>query len=437
MFSVRAKNVQKYVIPAILSQICFSLFSVIDGIFVGNGVGINALGAMNIVMPFVMAVCAIMMLINIGSVTIFAISIGKGDTDEANKVFRHGLFLLIVICAILSFVGIFFNDIICTLFGAGETFHQYATEYLLWYSIFIIPSGLSMGLQNFCRNDGAPGLVGVAVLVSTVCNIFGDWLLVFPLAMGMKGAAIATGVSQLIGLVIMLTHFIRKKGILRFGRTKLDGSLIRSIFTHGLPECISQLATPVTSLCMNLVLVAQIGDIGVNAFSVISYISSFFFGVLFGSGEGLQPLFGQCYGAKNEKDLKYYFKTGLLVNLGGSMLVILLVLILGRPICTLFGADAATLEYAVRIMPVYSVGFIVMGFNTMISAYLYSTERSLQSTVISVLRSVSVNAVIILILPAIFGSNVVWITFAIYEAVVLIAAVALLKHSERNGIVFK
>lgn len=437
MSSSRIKNVLKYVLPAMLSHVCFSLFSIVDGIFVGNGVGTNALGAIGLVMPFVNAIIAIMMLFNVGGATIFAVQVGKEDTKSANKVFRHGMLLLVGVSVVFTIAGVFFTGPLCTLFGAGETFHELATEYLFWYSIFIIPSGINMGLQSYCRNDGAPILVTISVIISTAFNVVGDWLLIYPLGMGMKGAAIATGASQTIACLIMLTHFIRKKGILRFGKVKLSGSLVRDIIVHGLPEGISQLSTPITSLCMNLVLVGMIGDIGVNAYSVLTYASSFFFGVIFGTGEGLQPLLGQSYGAKNEKDLKFYFKSGMLISLFGSLFITLLYIVLGSPICTLFGADAVTLEYTVRIIPMYSIGFIVMAFNTMISAYLYSTERSYHSTIISVLRSIVVNAAVILLLPRMFGAESVWLTFAVYEAIVLIVAVILLKHSERNGIVFK
>lgn len=437
MSNSRMGNVWKYVLPAMLSHVCFSLFSIVDGVFVGNGVGTNALGAIGLVMPFVNAICALMMLINVGGATIFAVQVGKKDTASANEVFRHGMLLLVGVSAIFSIAGIFFTGPLCTLFGAGETFHELATEYLFWYSIFIIPSGLNMGLQSYCRNDGAPILVTVSVIVSTAFNIFGDWLLIFPLDMGMKGAAIATGLSQTIACFIMLTHFIRKRGILRFGKVKPSGRLVRDIVVHGLPEGIGQLSTPVTSFCMNLVLVGMIGDIGVNAYSVLTYASSFFFGVIFGTGEGLQPLLGQSYGARDEKDLKFYFRSGLLISFFGSLLVTILYILLGEPLCALFGADAVTVDYTVKVIPMYSIGFIVMAFNTMISAYLYSTERSYHSTVISVLRSIVVNAAVILLLPRVFGAGSVWITFAVYEAIVLIVAFILLKHSERNGIVFK
>jgi len=262
----------------------------------------------------------------------------------------------------------------------------------------------------------------MVVIVTTVCNIFGDWFLIYPMAMGTKGAAIATGISQTIGLLIILVRFARKRGNLRFGKTKLNAGLFRDIIVHGLPEGISQLATPVMTLCMNFVLIQRIGDLGVNAFSVISYIASFSMAAFFGASEGLQPLFGQSYGAKNEKDLKFYFKAGLSISAVGSAVITVLAILLGKQICGLFGADATTTEYVAAALPQFAVGFIITAVNVMISAYLYSTERSALSTSISILRSLIINSAVILILPHIFGDGAIWFSLLVYESIVLAIA---------------
>lgn len=255
--------------------------------------------------------------------------------------------------------------------------------------------------------------------------------------MGTKGAAIATGISQTIGLLIMLTHFARKNGNLRFGKVALNMGLFREIIAHGLPEGVSQLATPMMKFCMNHVLIERIGDLGVNAFSVVSNIAILSTGIFTGASEGLQPLFGQSYGAKSEKDLEFYFKSGLMISFGGSVIITILSVLLRENVCALFGSDAATTEYVVQIYPMFSLGFIVMAINVMISAYLYSTERSALSTGISLLRSVVLNSAIILILPRIFGDGAIWLSMFTYETIVLVTAAVLLKHSERNGIQFK
>lgn len=432
MSSVRLKTVVRYVLPSLLSNVCFFLFTIVDGIFVGQGVGTDALGAVNIVMPFIMIANAVIMLINIGGVSIAAIRLGQGDIQGFNRVVQQGTWILILVSVLLCAVGTIFTDPVCTMLGATETYHQYTTDYMFWYSLFLIPSSLSMAMQAYCRNDNAPALVGISVIVSTAANIFLDWLLIFPIPMGTKGAAIASGISQSIGMVILLTHFVGKKGDLRFGKPLFDSKLVGTILVHGLPEGIGQLAAPIQTLCMNLVLVSKIGDIGVNAFAVISYVASFAVAVFFGTSEGLQPLLGQSYGAGKEENLKFYFKTGIRINFVGSVVVTGFVLAFARPICVLFGADAETLNYALKVMPYYAWGFVVMSFNVMISSYLYSTNKTTYAIILNVLRSIVVCIAVVLLLPAIFGGDIVWFTFGIYEAIVLVAAVILLKTSEKR-----
>ena len=148
-------------------------------------------------------------------------------------------------------------------------------------------------LNNYCRNDGSPVLVSVASIVSTVINIFLDWLFVFPLQKGLMGAAVATGISQTCGMLIVSSHFFLRRGRLRVGRFRLSGALVRKLLLRGTPEAIAQFAVPVATLCTNYVLLARLGDMAVNAYSIICYVASFSAAVFIGVSCGLQPLFGQ------------------------------------------------------------------------------------------------------------------------------------------------
>ena len=427
--SERTRKLIKYVVPTMLGSISFFLFTIVDGIFVGRGVGAYALGAVNLVMPFVMVVNALFQLTTIGGVAIIAVRLGRGDVQGANHVFMHAVAGTVVISALLMLSGTCLTGPLCRLMGASDTFYRLTTEYLFWYSVFIIPSGLSTALQGFCRNDGSPVLVSAATIIGTAVNIVGDYLLIFPLKMGVAGAAIATGVSQLVTFLIILSHFIRKQGVLRFCRFRVEGALLNKIAVRGLPACIAQFANPMTTLWINKMLAQQLGDIAVNAYSIISYVATFSMSVFFGVSDGLQPLYGQSYGAKDERSLRYYFRAGSIINLAGSLIINGALMVIG-------GADAATLAYTVRVMPLYSWGFVVVGLTTNISSYLYSTKRSHEADVISILRSFVFNTIIILLLPRILGGDVIWHSFGIAETVVLLISVFLLKRSERSGIAF-
>lgn len=366
--------IARNVTPAILANACVFLFSVVDGIFVGQGAGIQALGAVNLALPFVLLVQALNALTCIGGVTITAIRFGRGDKAGAQSAFMHSLTL---------------------------------------------------------------SLVAVTNVVITTINIFLDWLFVFPMQMGVAGAAIATGIAQVAGLLISLTHFVFRRGDLRIRRYRPQAKLYRKIVLRGLPEAIAQFSTPVTTFCMNQTLMATFGNVGINAFSIISYLSSFTMSVFFGASEGMQPLFGQAYGAKEDQRLKHFFRAGMWISVIGSALCVAIYVLFPHPLCALFGADPEIIDFTSAHMWEYCWGFVVGSMNTLISAYFYSTKRSAQAIALNLVRSLVMNSLIITLLPKLFGSAVVWHTFGIYEVLVLILAVALKKYSERRGVVYR
>lgn len=182
---------------------------------------------------------------------------------------------------------------------------------------------------------------------------------------------------------------------------------------------------------------AAYGDIGINAFAIISYLSSFTMAVFFGASEGMQPLFGQAYGAKEEDKLKYYYRAGQLISVIGSALCVAVYVLFPHTLCKLFGANSETISFTEIHMWEYCWGFVIGSINTMLSAYFYSTKRSGQAITLNIIRSLVMNSLIITFLPKLLGAAIVWHTFGIYEVLVLVIAFALKKSSERNGIVYK
>lgn len=428
----RRKTVFKYVFPALLTNACFFLFTVVDGIFVGNGVGTNALGAVNIAYPLIMIALALNMMTSIGGVTVVAIRLGRGDTDGANKAFMHSFSATAILSVVLMLLGTLATEPLAVLLGADEMYLPMVKEYLFWYCVFAIPTLLNVNLQGFCRNDGSPMLVGIATVISTVMNIFLDWLFVFPLQLGLMGAAVATGISQTASFLIVLSHFLLKKGKLRIRKEQFDKKLLGKVLYRGTPEMIAQFATPVMTICYNRVLIAQVGDIGINAFSIISYVASFAMSVMFGASEGFQPLFGQSYGAKDKESLNFYLREAMIVALVGSAVCVSGAVLFSSPICALFGADTATLAYTVEKMPQFAWGFIVAGLNTVVSAYFYSTKQSAWAIALNTIRSFVFSTATILLLPLLFQSEIIWYTFGIYESLVLIVSVSMLLYTKKK-----
>lgn len=428
------KNVAKFVIPTILSDLAMFLFLIIDGMFVGRGIGADALGAMNMVLPFIMILNAMFMITNIGGITMCAIRLGRKDTSGAVDVFMHSVLGVTVICFVMSLLGVFQTDFLCTLLGANEIYRPLTREYLFYYSIFIIPSGLMTIFSGFARNDGAPVQISIAIIFSTALNIFLDWLFIFPMQKGLMGAAVATGIAQTVGCILTGIPFLRRKGALYFRRFKPDRKLFKRMAIGGTPEALNQISAPISSICMNHVLLRNIGEIAVNSFAVMIYIASFAVAIFVGTAQGLQPLFGKSYGQKDHIKLRNYFRSGVLIAGLGSLGVFLLLILVGREACSLFVSDPVIMDYTVKHLPAFSAGFIFMALNVLVTAYLYSTECANKAIIINILRSLVVNVLVVFAIPFILGIEWIWFGLLLYEGIVLVIAVRLLWKVQRPRI---
>ncbi len=422
------KELFRFLIPSISTNVCIFLFGIIDGIFVGNGVGTNALGAINIVWPFVMIAYALNVLTSFGGTTLLAIAIGKKDYNLGNKYFNDSLVLTIVISSIICILGTFFTYPISIFLGATKDYISYVSDYLFWYCIFLIPNSIGICLEHFCRNDNDPNLVLFSTIFSTVINIFLDYLLIFPIPLGVAGAAIATGISQVIRLIIISIHFIRKKGILRLRLVFPKFNRIKEIFFQGTPEMLAQFDSPVTTFCMNQMLIRTIGNIGINSYSVICYVASFTLSIMYGCSEGAQPLFGQSYGAQKFKKLKSYLVDSIIISLIGSSVCLLIIIYLTKDICHLYDINQKTTQYVQVVLPQYSWAFVVAGVNALISTLLYSIKNTFDSILFNISRSFLFNSLCIFLLPLIIGADIIWYTKGISEILVLILGIFLIKR---------
>lgn len=428
----RGQLLRKYLTPAILTQVSIFLFSIVDGVFTGRGISTDALGAVNIVFPYIMIFTAVNMLVCVGGMTIAAVSLGRKDPTRARSALMLSFIMSGAVSLLFSVCGVLFTRPLLQLLGAVGVYENLGYDYLFWYSVFLVPCGLCYCLSGFTMNDAHPATVTVMTAVTAALNIFGDWLTIYHLGMGLKGAAIATGISQTIGMFILLPHFLRKTSVLRFTRFRRSGTECRNIFLRGLPECVSQIGNPLTILLLNRAILGTLGETSVNAFSVISYAASFCIAVFAGTAQGLQPLFGRSYGQKNHSDLRYFLRSGLLIGFAGSILLIALIIACWGGICDLYEVDELTRSISTYAVPRFSWGFAMQSFNVIIAAYLYSTTRSKQSLLINILRGLVFNTLIILLLPAVCGPEIIWYTYGIIEALSLIFSVWLLRRSDRK-----
>ena len=431
--NTKLKSLLGYIFPALGGLFVTYLYNVVDGIFVGQGVGPAALGAVNIGVPFITFVVAIAAMFPMGGATVVAIRIGREDKDGANCAFMTALSLTLLLSVILTIIGMLFSQQIVDLSGASRLsteMRKMSTDYLFYYSAFSVPMLMSTCLSVFVRNDGSPTLSFVGMCVGAAANIFMDWLFIFPLNMGVIGAAIASGLGQVFSLIVLLSHFIRKKGELRIKLFKVDFSLVRKISKRGVPEAVTQLTTPVTALFYNLVLARMIGDIGISTFSVLSFIYSLANAILSGVAQGLQPLWGHCYGKRDTEEMGWYFRCGIIINSILSILIYGLLFLFDEPVICIFNRDTELVQTASAALPIFSLSFIPMALNLIYTAYLFSTKRTEAADIIAISRGIVMKALAIFCVPMIWGSNAIWIAPFIAEIVTLVFAVGLNKTAK-------
>ena len=426
--STNLKSLCRYIFPAMGGLFVTYLYNVVDGIFVGRGVGSAALGAVNIGVPFITFAVAIAAMFPMGGGTVVAIRMGREDKEGANHAFMTAFLLTLLASLLLTLIGMAFSRQIVDLSGGrtlSHTMRDMAADYLFYYCAFSVPMLMSTCLSVFVRNDGSPALSFVGMCVGAGANIFLDWLFIFPMKMGVVGAAIASGLGQVFSVAVLLSHFVRKRGSLRFRRFPVSGALIGKICKRGVPEAASQLTTPVTALCYNLMLARLVGDIGVSTFSVLSFIYSLVNAILSGTAQGLQPLWGLCYGERDTDGMNLYFRWGIRINAILSVVIYGLLFLFAEPVIRIFNRDPELVQNASAALSLFGLSFIPMALNLIYTAFLYSTKRTLQADAISLSRGVVLKAAAIFCMPVLFGIDVIWLAPFAAELLTLVLALVL------------
>ncbi|WP_066497821.1 MATE family efflux transporter [Abyssisolibacter fermentans] len=424
------KKFYQFVIPSIGAMLVTGLYVVVDGIFVGRGVGTNGLAAVNIAVPFISILTAVTMMITMGGATITSIRFGKGENTEANNVFSTSIFMVMCFTLFMSIISVLFPQGIAKLLGASDILLDDTASYLKYYVLFGTFFCGSMTLSAFVRNDGNASLAFWGMIVGAVSNIFLDWLFIFPLQMGIKGAAIASGLGQVLACLVLSIHFIRNKGVLHIAKPKQEQRLKLQIIKVGTPEFITQMSQPVTILCYNLIVIKMFGEIGVSAFSVVSYLIVIILAVFIGLSQGIQPLLSRSVGEGNKEKEKYFFQKGLQVNLFLSVVINIIMFVFGRNIISIFNSDNELVRIAYNCIVIYGISFIFASLNIVYTTYNLATKRTKDALIIAVLRSFVCNSIFIFLMPILFGEKGVWLGMIVAEFVVMVIAIVLRKKAK-------
>lgn len=425
------KQFYRFVVPSIASMLVTGLYFVVDGIFVGRGIGTNALASVNIATPFISILTAVTMMVTMGGATITSIHFGKGEDKKANNSFNASMLLVVLFALFMSVVSVLFPTQIARLLGASDILLDSTATYIRYYVMFGVFSG-SMTLSAFVRNDNNPRIAFWGMIAGALSNVFLDWLFIFPLQMGVMGAAIASGLGQLLACLVLSTHFFSKKGVLKISKPVKEKGLITQIMKVGTPEFVTQMSRSVTILCYNFIVLKMLGEIGVSAFSVISYLIIIILAVFIGLAQGIQPLLSRSFGEKDKEKETFFFHKGVKLNILLSIIVYFIMIVFGKSIISIFNTDSDLIKIAYQCITIYGLSFVFAAVNIVYTTYYLATKRTKTALIIAILRSFVVNSIFIFMMPILFGERGIWLGITVAECIVMIVAIICGKKRTRN-----
>ena len=420
----------KYFFPTMCAALSTSIYVLFDTIFIGQGVGSTGLTALNIVLPIYSIYFGTGLLIGIGGSTLMSIEKGRKREDKAQKIFTLSFILGLFLSLIYTVIGFVFLDEIAIILGATKEVLALVKEYMIVVVGGTIPFVMGSILAPFIRADKAPKRAMFAVIFSGFLNIILDYIFVFPLNMGMKGAAIATVFSYTISFLILLTHLLSKNNTLSFKKDFYKLSYVFRIIKCGLPSLFIEVSLGFVIFIFNIQILKLIGDDGVTAYSIISNIGIIAVALFNGISQTIQPLVSINIGA-NLKDRALKLRnlglsTALLI---GVVFFILCILFPDQIVRIFVKPSEKVLSIAINSIRIYSIAFIIMGINMVTGAYFQSVELAKESFIIAFSIGLLFVSICVFIFHIFFGINGVWLSVPIGEILTLIVVIILLKRS--------
>lgn len=426
----------KFTFPSIIMMVFTSIYGVVDGVFVSNFVGSESFAAVNLIMPFLMILGAIGFMLGTGGSALVAFILGTGDGQKANRVFSLMVYVLIVLGGIFMVGGILFMEPMARLLGADEAMLPVCVQYGRIVMLGLIPFMLQNTFQSFLVTAERPHFGLYITIAAGVTNMALDALFVGVFRWGVAGAAAATVISQIVGGVIPLVYFIcPNKSKLRLRKTKMDFRMLGKAAANGSSEFMTNVSMSLVNMLYNWQLMRLIGAQGVAVFGIIMYVSFIFAAIFIGYSMGSAPVIGFHYGAGNKEELKGLFRKSLWILLVFSVVLTGLAMILAKPLAMIFVAyDAELLELTKRALTIYSLSFLMSGFNIFASSFFTALNDGLTSALISFGRTLMFQVASVLLLPLIFDVDGIWAAVILAEGLALIlSAACVIRNRKKYG----
>lgn len=418
----------KFTIPTIVMMIFTSIYGVVDGIFVSNLVGSNSFAAVNLIMPALMIFGSIGFMIGVGGSALVSKTIGEGDLKKANRYFSMLIYLLIILGLILTILAVVMVKPISKLLGAEGEILEEGITYGTALIAFLIPFVLQNCFQSFLIVAEKPTFGLVISIITGISNMILDWLFMYVLKLGIFGAALATGISQTIGGIVPLIYFIRpNKSKLKLVKTKIELKAVLQSCVNGSSEMLTNLSLSLVNMLYNMQLMKYIGADGVVAYGIIMYVGFIFIGTYVGYAIGTAPIIGYHYGAGNTDELKNLLKKSIKLIGITSLIMTIISEVTSKILAAIFVSyNVELLNMTASAIRIFSISYLISGFNIFSSSFFTALNNGIVSAAISFLRTLLFQVAMILILPAIWGVNGIWIAVTVAELLALIVSIIFL-----------
>lgn len=416
-----SKSFFQYFLPTLFGMMLMSVNIVIDGIFVGNGVGSVALASVNIAVPVFSIIISIALLIGIGGATLYSMAMGEEAPQRAQEIFTMSMYLTGIVTVIISVISYLNIESLAYLFGANEETLDYVIDYMSVLFIFSLLFAFEVVLSVFVRNDGAPNLAMAGLVVVAILNIILNYWMIFILEWEVLGAALATTIATGIGALVYTIHFFKKGSGLKLVKISWNWDRIKRINSIGFPSFLSEVGMGVFVMGYNIVMNIYVGTSGLAAFSVINYLHTFMFFAFLGIGSTIQPMISFYYGAKEYGSINQTLKIAERTGFALGILFLTIGFFGADYLVAIFGVDSAEIFDMTTVgLKLFFLGYLFMGVNFIYMTYYQSIGRVKPSIMITFARGFVILIAMLIILPYFFGITGIWLSLPVAEAVVAI-----------------
>lgn len=404
----------QYMVPSTTGLLVIALYVIVDSIFVGRGVGKEALAALNIAYPIITISSAISLMIGMGASTLISLYHGKKHLEELCLSYIHCLNFFFYV--VLVFLVFFCSKQVLWVLGGETSLEAMIRGYLYPCTVGMIFLMISTGWNAAVRNLGAPKYAFFSMLAGALCNVFFDWIFIFPMDLGIQGAAIATSMGQILSFLLLLFFFRKKRIFIPFFPRKISWSLLKRLFSIGFSSFIMEFAAAIVLVLFNIQFMRYGGEISVSAFCIVASTFYFFRMLFTGLGQGLQPIVSFFFGKKEREKGKEVYRKAKSLALGISVLCFAFVFFQKESIMNFYHSDRNFILFAARGLLLYCTSIFFVAFNLLSISYYQAVGNGRLANIFSFGRSFLFLLPFLYLLPAVWGVTGMWLVLTFTEA---------------------